>query len=210
MKSFSYSSQAWVCSNTVMAKVGAEFAAYCCNIPHPAWGWEGVVLFYMSFHVYGISPTPQDFCCVVVNITTFLTKTKLVPVDLNQHSQMRAVIYFSLAPPPNYLFHRLSMVALVILISSPQNDFFLCLAGYSAGLWFDGITTNEASSKDQTNSEQFYLHQKLGSKSRGVENPSQSLCVGRRSTQGLTYCNMRQEARGGYAALCTSSSVGLR
>lgn len=49
--------------------------------------------------------------------------------------------------------------------------------------------------KDQTGSEQFYLHQKLGSLSRGVENASQSLCVGRGSAHGLTYCNMRQEAR---------------
>lgn len=51
----------------------------------------------------------------------------------------------------------------------PPKCFFLGLVGDSTGLRFVGITTDDASSKDQTDSEQFSLHQKLGSKSRGVE-----------------------------------------
>lgn len=53
--------------------------------------------------------------------------------------------------------------------SLPPKILFQGLVGDSTSLWFFGITADHASSKDQTDSEQFSLHQKLGSKSRGVE-----------------------------------------
>lgn len=54
---------------------------------------------------------PLKTSAIVVNITTFPAQVEQVPVYLSQHASMRAVIYLSLAPPPNYLFHQLSMVA---------------------------------------------------------------------------------------------------
>lgn len=91
---FSCSSQAWVHSDIVTLKVGAQFTAYCSweTAEHPLpsvqlWEWEGVVLLYMNFHVDdSLPPSPKLLLCVVVNVTTFLTNVKRVPVDLNQHA----------------------------------------------------------------------------------------------------------------------------
>lgn len=113
INSFSYS--CWVCSDT--RKVGAQFTAHCRwkgLLEHPSphgqlWGWEGAVLLYKSFCVYGVSPPKTS--AIVVNITTFPAQVEQVPVYISQHASMCAVIYFSLAPPPNRLFHQLSMVA---------------------------------------------------------------------------------------------------
>lgn len=146
---------------------------------------------------------------IAVNITTFPTHMEWVPVYLNQCAWMHAAIYFSLAPPPNHLFHRLSKVAWVILVSFPKKCFFLGLVGDSRGLQFVGITTDDASSKDQMDSERFSSHQKLGSKSRGVES-TVSGCVsaggGHRGWLSVTW-GIR---KGRYPDLCTSNWAGLR
>lgn len=107
---------------------------------------------------------------------------------------MPAVIYFSLALPPNLLFHQLSVVAWVILISFPRNIFS------AFGRWFHRFAICWDNNwpcifKGSNGFRAIFLTSKAWQQVKRCGVHSQWSCVSRRRAQGLIYYSMRQQAR---------------